>query len=94
LISTLLLVAHLPNAYFRHPKKVSLAVISSSLQGGWVWCSSWKYISFFVKIAVSLMFNPRASAVMVPANSILITSLDTVFIIEQQKHLTDVGRVI
>lgn len=45
---------------------------SSSLREGWVFCNSWKCISFFGKIAVSLMFNPRASVVVVPANSILI----------------------
>ena len=70
-IFTLLTASHLPQCTFQIPPTGSLAVIPS-LQDGWVWCSSWKCISFFGKIVVSLMFNPRASVVMVPANSILI----------------------
>lgn len=46
---------------------------SPSLQKGWVCCNSWKYISFFGKTAVNLMFNPRASVAVAPAHSILIT---------------------
>ena len=71
-ISTLLTAFCLPRCIFQIPQKGSLAAISSSLEEGWVWCSSWKYISLFGRIIVSLMFNPRASVVMVPANSILI----------------------
>lgn len=84
-----------PHMHILHTLPRARLLCSPSLQEGWVCGNSWKYISFFGKTAVNLMFNPRASVAVAPAHSVLITQPgNTVFIIEQRRHLTDVGRVI
>lgn len=71
-ISTLISASHLPKCIVQIFQKRFTCCDFVLFPRRMGWCSSWKYISFFGKIAVSLMFNPGASVVMVPANSILI----------------------